>query len=75
MAIMEIQIEEIQKGNNVTLETLSDEENGQLVNKLDNITAKLNDNEINGEYKGYKYKIDNDLKVTIGDPIKGISFN
>ncbi len=73
MTIMDIQIEEISKGNNVTLESLAGED-GQLANKLEGITAILNDTEINGEYKGYEYTIDSNLKVTVGDPIKGISF-
>ncbi len=42
MAIMDIQIEEISKGNNVTLESLAGED-GQLANKLEGITATLND--------------------------------
>lgn len=50
IAIQEIQTEEIPKGNSVTLETLA---NGQLENKLKDITAELEDDEINGEYKDY----------------------
>ncbi len=68
MAIMDIQIEEIEKGNNVTLETL---ENKQLANKLDNITAQLRNNEIIGEYKGYEYIINKKLEVTVKEKIEG----
>ena len=44
LAIQEIQVEEVPKGNNVTLETLAN--NGQLVSKLADITAALETNEI-----------------------------
>ena len=69
LAIQEIQIEEIPKGNNVTLETLS---NGQLQSKLTGITATLENNEITGEYKSYYYKIDSNLNVSIEGEVKGI---
>lgn len=69
LAIQEIQIEEIPKGNNVTLETLA---NGQLAEKLEEITADVEDDEIVGEYKGYNYTIDSNFKVKIGDKSEGI---
>ena len=69
MAIQEIQVEEIPKGNNVTLESLA---NGQLVSKLKDITAELGTNEITGEYKDYDYTIDSNLKVEIGGKITGV---
>lgn len=74
MAIMEIQMEEIEKGNKVTLETLANKYHEELSKKLDEITIQLNEDEITGEYKGYEYKIDKNLKVTIEGKIKGISF-
>ena len=77
LAIAAIQAEELQKGNKVTLETLagSEEEPGQLENSkdLEGITAKLNVEEITGEYKGYDYTIDKKLKVRIGDSVTGIN--
>ena len=77
LAIAAIQAEELQKGNKVTLETLagSEEEPGQLENSkdLEGITAKLNGEEITGEYKGYDYTIDKKLKVRIGDSVTGIN--
>ena len=77
LAIAAIQAEELQKGNKVTLETLagSEEEPGQLENSkdLEGITAKLNVEEITGEYKGYDYTIDENLKVRIGDSVTGIN--
>ena len=69
LAIQEIQIEEIPKGNNVTLETLA---NGKLVEKLTDITATLGTNEITGEYKNYDYTIDSNLNVEIGGKISGV---
>ncbi len=69
MAIQEIQVEEIPKGNNVTLESLANE---QLVLKLKDITAELGTNEITGEYKNYDYTIDSNLKVEIGGKITGV---
>ena len=69
LAIQEIQIEEIPKGNNVTLETLA---NGQLVAKLKDITAILGTDKITGEYKNYDYTIDLNLKVEIGEKVGGI---
>ena len=69
LAIQEIQIEELPKGNNVTLESLAD---GQLVAKLIEITADLGTNEITGEYKNYDYTIDSNLKVEIGGKIGGV---
>lgn len=69
LAIQEIQVEEVTKGNNVTLETLA---NGQLVSKLEDITATLGTNEITGEYKDYDYTIDSNLKVEIGGKVGGI---
>ena len=75
MAIMDIQAEEIGKGNNVILETLVSEPNKLLENRLEGITAILNNNEITGEYKGYEYKIDEKLKVSIEDKVQGISFS
>lgn len=62
LAIIEIQAEELSEEKPVTLETLA---NGQLVNKLQNITAELENNDITGEYKGYNYIIDDKLNVTI----------
>ena len=62
MAIQEIQAEELPKGNNVTLETLAD---GQLEEKLEDITVELEDDKINGEYKNYEYTINSNLEVTI----------
>ena len=70
MAIQEIQIEEISKGNNITLEAITSE----LENKLNGITAEFDNNEITGEYKSHTYKIDSNLKVTIEDKVEGISF-
>ncbi len=74
MAIMEIQIEEGEKGNKVTLETLGNEYYEELSKKLNEITIQLNEDEITGEYKGYEYKIDKNLSVTIEGKIEGISF-
>lgn len=71
LAIMEIQIEEKEKLNEVTLETLAQ---GQLENKLEGITSILNENEIMGEYKGYEYKIDENFKVTV-EKIQGLKLN
>ena len=65
-AIQEIQIEEEPKGNNVTLETLA---NGQLTNKLKDITVELGTNEITGEYKNYEYIIDSKLEVKIEEKV------
>ena len=77
LAIGAIQAEELPKGNKVTLETLagSEEEPGQLENSkdLEGITAKLNGKQITGEYKGYDYTIDENLKVRIGDSVTGIN--
>ena len=70
MAIQEIQIEEISKGNNMTLEAIT----SKLENKLNGITAEFDNNEITGEYKSHTYKIDSNLKVTIEDKVEGISF-
>ena len=71
LALQEIQVEEIPKGNNVTLETLA---NGQLANKLTGITATLENNEIIVEYKGYYCKIDDNFNVSIlgEEEVKGI---
>ena len=65
LAIQEIQVEEVPKGNNVTLETLAN----KLVSKLEDITATLGTNEITGEYKNYDYTIDSNLKVKIGEKV------
>lgn len=75
MAIMEIQIDQIEKGNKVTLETLGNEESGELIKKLNEITIELNNNEIIGEYKGYEYTIDDKFNVTIGSQVRGIHIN
>ena len=68
LAIQSIQTEEIYKGNSVTLETLA---GGQLEEALTDITAELNGDEINGEYKNYAYTIDSNLKVTINGEVSG----
>ena len=68
LAIQSIQTEEIYKGNSVTLETLA---GGQLEEALTDITAELEENEINGEYKNYEYTIDSNLKVTINGEVSG----
>ena len=68
LAIQSIQTEEIYIGNSVTLETLA---GGQLENALTDITAELNGEEINGEYKNYEYTIDSNLKVTINGEVSG----
>ena len=69
LAIKNIQVEEIAKGNGVTLETLA---GGQLEKELKDITAELTDGEINGEYKDYEYTIDSNLNVTINGPVTGV---
>ena len=69
LAIQEIHVEEIPKGNNVTLETLA---GGQLQKKLKDITAELTGGEINGEYKDYEYTIDDKFNVTINGPVTGV---
>lgn len=68
MAIMDIQMEEIPKGNNVTLESLA---NGQLVAKLTEITADLGTDEITGEYKDYDYTITDKHEIIIGNKLQG----
>lgn len=68
LAIQEIQIEELPKGNQVTLESLA---NGQLQNKLEGIIADKINNEIQGEYKDYEYTIDEKFKVEIANKITG----
>ena len=68
LAIQSIQTEEIYKGNSVTLETLA---GGQLEEALTDITAELDGDEINGEYKNYEYIIDSNLKVTINGEVSG----
>ena len=69
LAIQSIQVEEISKGNGVTLETLA---GGQLESKLKDTTAELADGEINGEYKDYEYTIDSKFNVTINGPVTGV---
>ena len=68
LAIQSIQTEEIYKGNSVTLETLA---GGKLEEALTDITAELDGDEINGEYKNYEYTIDSNLKVTINGEVSG----
>ena len=68
MAIQEIQIEELPKGNNVTLESLA---NVQLVAKLKEITTDLGTDKITGEYKGYDYIITGEYEVVIGNRLLG----
>ena len=68
LAIQSIQTEEIYKGNSVTLETLA---GGQLEEALTDITAELDGDEINGEYKNYEYTIDSNLKVTVNGEVSG----
>ena len=68
MAIQEIQIEELPKGNIVTLESLA---NGQLVAKLTEITADLDTDTITGEYKDYDYTITGEYEVIIGNKLVG----
>lgn len=72
LVITDIQIKQSGQGNKVNLETLK---NGQLESRLEEITVELENNEIIGEYKGYEYTIDNKLKVTVGDPVTGISLH
>ncbi len=62
MAILDIQLEEKSRENDVTLETLA---NLQLREKLENIIAELSNEEIIGEYKGYNYTIDKNFNVNI----------
>ena len=72
MAIQEIQIDELSKGNNITLDVI----NKELSNKLDGIIITNSDsNGITGEYKGYEYFIDSDFGVTIREKTKGINFS
>ena len=68
LAIQSIQTEEIYKGKSVTLETLA---GGQLEEALTDITAELEENEINGEYKNYEYTIDSNLNVIINGEVSG----
>ena len=68
MAIQEVQIEELPKGNNVTLESLA---KGQLVAKLTEITTDLGTDKITGEYKDYDYIITGEYEVVIGNKLVG----
>lgn len=61
LAITDIQMGEIEKGNQLTLEILVK----QLPNKLEDITATLEEPGITGEYKGYKYTINDKFEVRI----------
>ena len=63
LAVQEIQIEELQNGNSVTLETLAE----KLLKNLNDITANLIENKIIGIYKGYEYEIDGSFYITIKD--------
>ncbi len=73
LAIISITTSEFLKGNQVTLESLAGKEGetGQLEEyaELQGITAKLNGNEIVGEYKGYKYIISEQHNVIIMNKI------
>ena len=68
MAIMDIKLEEKSKGKDVTLNSLV---NGQLSNKLRDITAELDIPGIVGEYKDHNYTIDDNFNVEIGDKVDG----
>ena len=68
LAIVDIQAEELSKGNSVTVQTL---QNGQLANKLQGIVAELKENQICGEYKEYDYIIKENLEVEIGGKLTG----
>ena len=70
LAIHEIQIEEIPKGNDVTIQSLA---NGQLAKKLTEIIATIDGDKIVGEYKEYDYIIYSNLKVEIEDKVAGIN--
>lgn len=71
IAIQEIQIEEIENGNILTLQIISE----KLPQKLTGLTARLEQIYIVGEYKGYDYTIDDKFKVEINNKIQGISIN
>ena len=62
LAIQSIKLDEIPKGNNVTLTTLA---NGQLEEKLEDITATIENEKLSGEYKGYNYEIDSNFNIQI----------
>ena len=68
LAIQEVQVEEISKGNGVTLETLA----VQLESKLQDIECTLENDEITGEYKDYEYTINSNLEIAIEGPVSGI---
>lgn len=68
LAIVEIQTEELPRGNKVTLETLV---NGQLQDKLQDILAEMGNDEIHGEYKNYDYIIDHNFRVEVGNKAEG----
>ncbi len=72
MAIVTIQMGEMEKGKAVTLDTLAD---GKLESELDEIEVNLEVDEIIGEYKNYEYTIDKNLKVEIGEKVTGIKPN
>lgn len=65
LTIADIQMEEIGKGNDLTLETIKNE----LPNRLEGITAELADPGIVGEYKEHQYTIDNQFNVIVGESI------
>lgn len=64
LALIDIETEELENGNIVTLERLAGEEK-LLEKKLDGITADLVEDKIIGIYKDYEYEIDGKLHVTI----------
>lgn len=69
MAIMDIILEETEKESDITLEVVEN----KIINKLKDIDAELNGTNIEGEYTGYYYTIDDKFNVTIGEKSSGIS--
>lgn len=67
-AVVDIQMEILQNGETMTLEKIAE----KLPQKLDLITAEVENNQIVGEYREYEYTIDPNLKVVVGEKIKGI---
>lgn len=71
LALLDIQIEQVRNGSQLTFEAIKD----QLPYLLENITAQIEATEIIGEYQEYEYTINDQFQVTIGGNAKGIKIN
>lgn len=66
LKILDLQMEKIEKGEDVSLQEVVDR-----LNTLENIEMDIENGKIEGEYKNYLFEVGNDIKLELGEKATG----